>query len=811
MSFQLSGHRRLTRKECVKMNQYRTSNKTIFKAEFDFNQPHLKFGTSIPWAIPDADFKRFVSDHPHAIMKTYPILREELTIKNYQEKFKTLLWIEEIEREIQFRQYDMEPAILTWNSDHTFFIPVPGLADGRPSLIVGDKVHLVPGNEEIILEGIIIHIDQNQIKVVFPKELFCDIFQSYDTIQLNGCEVKFLESRGALRFHHWALSWVANDEKLFSSVLFPTYNSFKSPLLDVTISEINFISNQLNRRQKNAVVNILRSECRPSPYVLYGPPGTGKTVTLVECILQVFLHFKYAKILVCGVSNTCADTIACKLIESKLITKGSMVRILAHSRVGKIPKELREFSTIFGEEEIDDLLYRYQIIISTCASVGRIARVAKDWDFQFTHTFIDEAAQAIEPEILLPICLSAQNEEYGCTVIAGDPKQLGPFVTSSNVFGKNDLNLTLMERLLDMKRYTKHEYDYKEFGFYDPRVLTKLVCSYRCCMELIKVNNELFYDNELNCHPPKDIELMAKMNLQFPIQFIASRGSDEQTESSPSWFNKTEAKICVKKLRQLFDIGLLENEIGIITPYHGQCVEIKHEIEKVGLKKSCKIATIQEFQGGERRVIILSMVRSNEKNLAHDTKFRLGFIFNNKRFNVATSRAKSLLIVIGNPDILKLDDTWEKFITYVCKNHETKSKFDRNWLWQRKITQIPETKYDVENRIKTSFLNNTTSPKVSISPSGFNKAKPVFKGFAKIRSSPTQKLSEKHQKSSSGVNTAKPVCKSFISQNQNTSFVKYPGDNITYDIYDLLWITIGLFCIFVIVLLMNNVTGIWLC
>ena len=243
---------------------------------------------------------------------------------------------------------------------------------------------------------------------------------------------------------------------------------------------------------------------------------------------------------------------------------------------------------------------------------------------------------------------------------AGDPYQLGPVIKANNAIGRSDLTWTLMERLCAMEPYRKHNKDYEESGFYDPRVLTKLVESHRCCKELIKVNSVLFYDDELICHPLMDTELMQKMDLKVPIQFLAISGLDERAHNSPSWFNTAEARLCVKKLRQLYDAGLSDDDIGIITPYRGQCTEIRRVVNAVwptSVKPACKIATIEEFQGGERRVIILSMVRSSVINLGHDKKFGLGFIFNDKRFNVATSRAKSLLIVIGNPAVLEGDET----------------------------------------------------------------------------------------------------------------------------------------------------------
>lgn len=646
---------RRTRKECVYRN--RTKDKKVVRG---ICSPKPEKWIDLPQAIVPESLKSLVSDSQD-ISKSYPVLNEELTPDNYHKKFQLLLWIEEIERQIDFRQYDIDKAILTKHDDGLLAMKVPGLAECRPSLKVGDKVRLERKDEANIYEGLIQKVELDQILASFNSTFY----EQYDE---KLYDAMFYESRGQLRNWHHAVSEV---KKLPSSVLFPRKKiRSKPPCVDITKPSLKWFNSSLNQRQKTAVINILKSECRPSPYVLFGPPGTGKTVTLVECILQVLNNVPHSRILVCGVSNTCTDTMAMKLIESDGVDSSNMVRVIARSRVGKIFDHLTGYTVTPDGDWI-----KKRIIVSTCANVVHIAARAEREGLKFTHTFIDEAAQAMEPECLLPIMLSAQNT--GCTVIAGDPYQLGPVIRGKNI-GENGLSVTLMERLCAMAPYQKHE-NFREFGFYDPRIITMFVESHRCCMELIEVNSELFYESQLICHPTLDQPLLKKLSLEFPIQFVHIAGEDEQEDGSPSWFNESEARVCIDKLRWLYSFGLKSDEIGIITPYKGQISKIKSLLQTDEITP-CKVATIEEFQGGERRVIILSMVRSSITNMDYDKKFGLGFIFNDKRFNVATSRAQSLLIAIGDSRILRKDPIWKFFIENARMRNALQPSGVRNFL-----------------------------------------------------------------------------------------------------------------------------------
>ncbi|KAI1280770.1 putative RNA helicase armi [Halotydeus destructor] len=586
----------------------------------------------------------------------YPVLKELLTPDNYLEKFRLLLHIEEARGRIEMRQYDMDDVVFERLGSY-LAIDVPGLIDNRPSLLVGDTVIIEQPNVEGSprYEGCIHHIRQEKILV-----RFADAF--HDNYNGECYNVTFQSSRTYFKRCHYA---VQQSVKFCSYYLFPqTEMAFlESKLKAGAEKQIRWINKSLNDRQKRAVINVMKGECRPSPYVIFGPPGTGKTVTVVETILQVFKNFPHSHVIACAPSNACVDLIALKLVNSGIISsKKDMVRLIAHHRLDRIPAELDAYAVESSGSSPEWINAR--IIVSTCGSVGQLMDLTKRAGF-FTHCFLDEAAQATEPEALQFLHLIAIGK--GVSVVVGDPFQLGPVCISPDA-KKYGLGKSLLNRLFDMEPYKRRSGEFADHGHYDPRCITKLVESYRCCTDIISVNSSMFYMSELDCKPSPDSDLLSKLGRTFPVVFNGVNGQDVRHPDSASWCNYAEVLRCADYLRQLYDVGVKADEIGIITPYRKQMEMIRKFLDYLGFDL-CKIATVEEFQGSERKVIIVSLVRTNPKNINYDIKKQLGFIFNEKRFNVATTRAKSLLIVIGDPFCLVNDVCWKTFIGY-CMYHD---------------------------------------------------------------------------------------------------------------------------------------------
>jgi len=206
--------------------------------------------------------------------------------------------------------------------------------------------------------------------------------------------------------------------------------------------------------------------------------------------------------------------------------------------------------------------------------------------------------------------------------------------------------------------------------------VTKLVRNYRSHDSILKLPNSLFYENDLiSCadlfksHSLVDWEHLPTKG--FPLIFHGVQGEDKREANSPSWFNGEEARVVKDYLDLLVKDTRVNRcsaaEIGVVTPYHKQAQKLRRLLRSVGYE-DCKVGSVDEFQGTERRVIIISTVRSSVQFLDFDARHQLGFLTNPKRFNVAVTRAQSLLIVVGNPYILERDPHWNSLLKYCIDN-----------------------------------------------------------------------------------------------------------------------------------------------
>lgn len=160
----------------------------------------------------------------------------------------------------------------------------------------------------------------------------------------------------------------------------------------------------------------------------------------------------------------------------------------------------------------------------------------------------------------------------------------------------------------------------------------------------------------------------------FPVIFEGVCGVDQREDTSPSFFNPHEISVvvrCVHELKYARNLRVDLADIGIISPYYKQVKKIRSTLDRVNLH-DVKVGSVEEFQGQEKNVIIISTVRSSQEYLQLDAKYKLGFLKNPKRFNVAVTRAKSLLIVVGNPHVLCEDPYWRRLLQYCLQNNSYK-------------------------------------------------------------------------------------------------------------------------------------------
>ncbi|KAK7162511.1 hypothetical protein R3I93_006737 [Phoxinus phoxinus] len=638
------------------------------------------------------------------VLVVQPALAERLSLSSMLRRFSALLWLEELEAERELREFSLIGVILRKGAVN-LHLEVPGLTEGRPSLFIGDKVVLKKAcSGGIVLEymSYITEISEDDVSL----RVNADFQHSYLGEPLD---VEFTFNRVTTRRCHCALEQVKH---FGNNILFPSMLAQQSPLwsgewgpqeehlaeevkendatqtingsssltaemvsvatqtkTDLTLSAKRipnpgqFFNVLLNSAQKEAIKRILSGECRPTPYILFGPPGTGKTITLIEAILQVHHRIPCSRVLVCTPSNSAADLVCMRLHQSGHLNTASLARVNATCRPEEsMPEELRQYAR--AGEDIRHASF-HRIVVCTCSSAGMFYQIGLRVG-HFTHVFVDEAGQATEPETLIP--LSLLSEASGQIVLAGDPKQLGPVVKSrlAAVFG---LGVSLLERLMGNPLYSCSERGY------NPLLVTKLVYNYRSHEALLELPSRLFYAGELCVRSQRAVvDALCHWNRLptkgFPFIFHGVRGTEMREGSNPSWFNPAEAvqvmMYCCQLAKRLYN-PIPATDIGVIAPYKKQVEKIRVLLHRVGLG-DVKVGSVEEFQGQEFLIMILSTVRSNESLLNEELQNVLGFLSNPKRFNVAITRAKALLIVIGNPHILIRDPCFSALLQYSFDN-----------------------------------------------------------------------------------------------------------------------------------------------
>ncbi|XP_035512110.1 putative helicase mov-10-B.1 [Morone saxatilis] len=608
------------------------------------------------------------------------LLESPLSWENYSEKFHLLLYLEEQQMVVDIKRYNIpnkERKEATMFRDllnkKLLVLEVPGVSENRPSVLRGDALLVYPvgDNKGVKYRGYVHSVQLDQVKLGFGSALL-DRF--IDGMEFN---VEFTVNRVTLRLQHRAAELAVKYR--LGKVLFPDAPAF--PSQETELPKLRLFDSKLekNLEQYQAVQHIVAGSSKPAPYLVFGPPGTGKTVTLVEAIKQIEKNEPSCHILACAPSNSAADLLCKKILDH--VDERKVYRMYASSRDPKcVPEELKACSNLVGQCYIypaKEELMKYRIMVTTLLTAGRLVTGNIPVD-HFTHVFVDEAGHAVETECLVPLA-GLLEAESGQVVLAGDPKQLGPILRSPFAL-KYGMGVSLLERMMnDFPIYLKNE------GVFNNRFVTKLLHNYRSHPAILKIPNELFYDGELQVSADEILrnsycrwEYLPKKD--FPVIFHGVTGIDEREASSPSFFNVAEIEVLMDYVKKLLQTqgrkGLATispRDIGIIAPYRKQVQKIRKALEKVGkdLKfkdlDKLKVGSVEEFQGQERRVIMVSTVRSSPNYVEIDKQFNLGFVKNEKRFNVAVTRAKALLIVVGNPRVLNTDTTWARFIQY-CQN-----------------------------------------------------------------------------------------------------------------------------------------------
>ena len=440
-----------------------------------------------------------------------------------------------------------------------------------------------------------------------------------------------------------------------------------------TFPDIGF--DYLNKTQEHAVNEVLRAK---DVAIVHGPPGTGKTTTLVEAIYETLR--RESQVLVCAQSNMAVDWISEKLVDrglnvlrignptrvdDKMLSFTYERRFEAHPdypQLWALRKAIRELHsqrkrTDNWHQKMDRLKSRATELeirinaelfgearVIACTLVGSANRLLDG--MKFGTLFIDEAAQALEAACWIPIRRASR------VIFAGDHCQLPPTVKCYEAL-KGGLGCTLMERIANTK----------------PEVVTLLCIQYRMHEDIMRFSSDWFYHNQMVAAP--EVKNRSILDLDLPITWInppvlPSEAGEGQTATS--LFNASEAELTLLSLQAYFEmIGkqrILDErlDVGIISPYRAQVQLLRSRLRKEAFFKPFRhlisVNTVDGFQGQERDIIVISMVRSNDEG-------QIGFLRDLRRMNVAITRARMKLIILGDSQTLCRHSFYRKLWQYV--------------------------------------------------------------------------------------------------------------------------------------------------
>lgn len=564
----------------------------------------------------------------------------------------------------------------------------------------GRPVMFFRGEEQIkyfSFTGTVSYVDGDRMVITVPDSApLLDLQQSTEPI---GVQLSFDETSYKLMFEALDRVMKAKNNRLaYLRDLF--YSHQKAGRFSFEPMKFPW----LNPTQERAVNEVLWAK---DVAIVHGPPGTGKTTTLVEAINETLM--RESQVLVCAQSNMAVDWISEKLVDRgiNVLRIGNPTRVndkmlgFTYERrfeshpdypqlwaIRKAIRELRKNRKKGSEnyhQKMDRLKSRAAEIeirinselfgearVIACTLVGSAHRLLEG--MKFGTLFIDEAAQALEAACWIPMKRASR------VILAGDHCQLPPTVKSIAAL-RAGLGKTLMERIAENK----------------PEVVTLLKIQYRMNDEIMRFSSDWFYGGKVESAP--QIKYRSVLDYDHPITWIDTsneenqitiEGEDAPEDSASSVsvanqnsdlnfkeqfvgesfgrINKAEAELTLLTLAEYFTkIGkqrvLSESiDVGIISPYRAQVQYLKKLIKKYEFFKPYRrlisVNTVDGFQGQERDVILISLVRSNDEG-------QIGFLKDLRRMNVAMTRARMKLIILGNKDTMTKHPFYKKLWEYV--------------------------------------------------------------------------------------------------------------------------------------------------
>ena len=519
------------------------------------------------------------------------------------------------------------------------------------------------------------YVDEDRMVVILPS---VDALLALQSKEVVGVQLYFDETSYRLMFE--ALKQVIGAKNNRLAELRDIFHGTQ-PASTFSFHPLRFP--WLNATQEEAVNKVLHAK---DVAIVHGPPGTGKTTTLVEAVYET-LH-RENQVLVCAQSNMAVDWISEKLVDRGV----SVLRIGNPSRVNdkmlsftyerrfeshpdypqlwSIRKAIRELyarSRKGAEREavrqkinslkdrateleirINESLFSEARVIA-CTLVGSANRLLTGQ--KFGTLFIDEAAQALEAACWIPI------RKADRVILAGDHCQLPPTVKAPEAL-RAGLGHTLMQTIVKNK----------------PDTVSLLKLQYRMNDEIMRFSSEWFYGGMLQSAP--EVKYRSILDFDTPIEWINTEGLDCNEEfigENYGRINKSEAELSIEQLKgyipKIWRERFLDEriDVGMISPYKAQVQYLRRLVRNDAFfkpyRQAITINTVDGFQGQERDVILISLVRANEEG-------QIGFLNDLRRMNVAITRARMKLIILGDASTLTRHAFYKKLYTYIESLHE---------------------------------------------------------------------------------------------------------------------------------------------
>ena len=540
-------------------------------------------------------------------------------------------------------------------------------------LSVGSPVRLAeqgqpPGPAQ---RGVVTRLDSHEIEVALGKPPVSEMDQPTFRVDAADDETAMRRSLAAL-----ARARNARGDRL--GELRDVCLGLREPAF-AEIPPLDFEDPKLNESQREAVTFAAAGK---DVAVIHGPPGTGKTRTLVEIIRQAVKAKQ--KILVCAPSNLGVDNLFARLLDrgTNAVRIGHLARVIPqlqdkcltalvpqHRDVRLIKKLRSEAADLFRKADkasrnlsrserhalrdeakdlladardaeaniAEDILDDAEVVCATNTGISSNLLGARRFDL----VVIDEACQCSEPSCWIPLLRARR------LVLAGDHCQLPPTVISRDA-AKEGFDVSMQERLV---------------ALYGDKVCRPLLVQYRMHEDIMRFSSDQFYEGKLQADESVAAHLLADLPdtttaelTDCAVRFIDTSGSsyeEERDEAGTSIGNPEEAGLALRKVGDLIALGVSATDIAIITPYNAQVQLLREKTTN----EAIEIGSIDGFQGREKEAVIISLVRSNA-----DTE--IGFLRDTRRMNVALTRARRKLIVIGDSATISIHPFYADLLSH---------------------------------------------------------------------------------------------------------------------------------------------------